>query len=163
MRALPPGHAHPSTPWSVEQSGYSPCGSSIFYHRVYSSNFTLLAKQVRYLSQIFNRKSNSRNITHRQSFHLQAMTTGETIGRSFSVIVLAISTCCVWNGSCKICHMNCRNLITILTIKSLFNLPLVQSRQHGGGGFSGLRPPKQISKPPKLKYESHPKLRYETP
>ena len=30
-------------------------------------------------SQIFNRKSNSRNTTHRQSLHLQAMLTGETL------------------------------------------------------------------------------------
>jgi len=33
-------------------------------------------KEVRNQSQIFNRKSISRNTTHRQSYHLQAMPTG---------------------------------------------------------------------------------------
>jgi len=33
-------------------------------------------KEAKNQSQIFNRKSISRNITHRQSYHLQAMLTG---------------------------------------------------------------------------------------
>jgi len=33
-------------------------------------------KEARIQSQIFNRKSSSRNTTHRQSYHLQAMPTG---------------------------------------------------------------------------------------
>ena len=36
-------------------------------------------KQARNLSQFFDRKSISRNTTHRQSLHLQAMLTGETL------------------------------------------------------------------------------------
>jgi len=36
-------------------------------------------KQARSLQQIFNRKSISRNATHRQSLHLQAVLTGETL------------------------------------------------------------------------------------
>jgi len=43
---------------------------------LYSSNFTPQVKEARYQSQIFNRKSISRNNTHRQSYHLQAMLTG---------------------------------------------------------------------------------------
>jgi len=41
----------------------------------YSSNFTPQVKEARNQSQIFNRKSISRNTTHRQSYHLQAMLT----------------------------------------------------------------------------------------
>jgi len=41
-----------------------------------SSNFTPQVKEARNQSQIFNRKLNSRNTTHRQSYHLQAMLTG---------------------------------------------------------------------------------------
>ena len=41
-----------------------------------SSNFTPQGKEARNHSQIFNRKSISRNTTHRQSYHLQAMLTG---------------------------------------------------------------------------------------
>jgi len=36
-------------------------------------------KQAGIQYQIFNRKSLSRNTTHRQSLHLQAMLTGETL------------------------------------------------------------------------------------
>jgi len=36
----------------------------------YASNFTPQVKEARNQSQIFNRKSISRNITHRQSYHL---------------------------------------------------------------------------------------------
>jgi len=36
-------------------------------------------KQSKNQSQIFNRKSISRNTTHRQCLHLQAMLTGETL------------------------------------------------------------------------------------
>jgi len=43
---------------------------------LYSSNFTPQVKEARNQSQIFNRKSISRNTTHRQSYHLQAMLTG---------------------------------------------------------------------------------------
>jgi len=43
-----------------------------------SSNFTPQVKEARNQSQIFNRKSTSRNITHRQSYHLQIILTGET-------------------------------------------------------------------------------------
>jgi len=42
----------------------------------YSSNFTPQVKEARNQSQIFNRKSISRNTTHRQSYHLQAVLTG---------------------------------------------------------------------------------------
>jgi len=42
----------------------------------YSSNFTPQVKETRNQSQIFNRKSISRNTRHRQSYHLQAMLTG---------------------------------------------------------------------------------------
>jgi len=42
----------------------------------YSSNFTPWVKEARNRSQIFHRKSISRNTTHRQSYHLQAMQTG---------------------------------------------------------------------------------------
>jgi len=41
-----------------------------------SSNFTPQVKEARNQSQIFNRKSISRNTTHRQSYHLQAKLTG---------------------------------------------------------------------------------------
>jgi len=41
----------------------------------HSSNFTPQANEARNQSQIFNRKSISRNTTHRQSYHLQAMLT----------------------------------------------------------------------------------------
>jgi len=44
-----------------------------------SSNFTPQVKEARNQSQIFNRKSTSRNITHRQSYHLQEILTGETL------------------------------------------------------------------------------------
>jgi len=37
---------------------------------LYSSNFTPQVKKARNQSQIFNRKSISRNTTHRQSYHL---------------------------------------------------------------------------------------------
>jgi len=43
---------------------------------LYSSNFTPQVKEARNQSQIFNRKSISRNTTHRQSYHLQAMLAG---------------------------------------------------------------------------------------
>jgi len=43
---------------------------------LYSSNFTPQLKEARNQSQIFNKKSISRNTTHRQSCHLQAMLTG---------------------------------------------------------------------------------------
>jgi len=43
---------------------------------LYSSNFTPQVKEARNQSQIFNRKSISCNITHRQSYHLQSMLTG---------------------------------------------------------------------------------------
>jgi len=43
---------------------------------LYSSNFTPQVKEARNQSQIFNRKSISRKITHRQSYRLQAMLTG---------------------------------------------------------------------------------------
>jgi len=46
---------------------------------LYSSNFTPQGKEARNQSQIFNRKSISRNTTHRQSYHLQAMPTGEIV------------------------------------------------------------------------------------
>ena len=46
---------------------------------LYSSNFSPQVKKARNQSQIFNRKSISRNTTHRQSLHLQAMSTGETL------------------------------------------------------------------------------------
>jgi len=42
---------------------------------LYLSNFTPQVKEVRNQSQIFNRKSISRNTTHRQSCHLQTMLT----------------------------------------------------------------------------------------
>ena len=41
-----------------------------------ASNFTPQVQEARNQSQIFNRKSISRNTTHRQSYHLQAMLTG---------------------------------------------------------------------------------------
>jgi len=41
-----------------------------------SCNFTPQVKEARNQSQIFNRKSISRNTTRRQSYHLQAMLTG---------------------------------------------------------------------------------------
>jgi len=44
-----------------------------------SSNFPPQVKEGRNQSQIFNRKSTSRNITHRQSDHLQEILTGETL------------------------------------------------------------------------------------
>jgi len=47
-----------------------------FIQLTYSSNFTPQVKEARYQSQIFNRKSISRNTTHCQSYHLQAMLTG---------------------------------------------------------------------------------------
>jgi len=40
------------------------------------SNFTPQVKEARNQSQIFNKRSISRNTTHRQSYHLQAMLTG---------------------------------------------------------------------------------------
>jgi len=43
---------------------------------LYSSNFTPQVKDARNQSQIFNRKSISRDTTHRQSYHLQVMLTG---------------------------------------------------------------------------------------
>jgi len=43
---------------------------------LYSSDFTPQVKEARNQSQIFNWKSISRNTTHRQSYHLQAMLTG---------------------------------------------------------------------------------------
>jgi len=44
-----------------------------------SSNFTPQVNKARNQLQIFNRKSTSRNITHRQSYHLQEILTGETL------------------------------------------------------------------------------------
>ena len=44
--------------------------------QMFSSNFTPQVKEARNQSQIFNRKSISRNATHCQSYHLQAMLTG---------------------------------------------------------------------------------------
>ena len=41
-----------------------------------SRKFTPQVKEARNQSQIFNRKSISRNTTHRQSYHLQAVLTG---------------------------------------------------------------------------------------
>jgi len=41
-----------------------------------SRNFTPQVKEARNQSHIFNRESISRNTTHRQSYHLQAMLTG---------------------------------------------------------------------------------------
>ena len=46
------------------------------YIPVLSSNFTPQVKEARNQSQFFNRKSSSRNTTHRQAYHLQAMLTG---------------------------------------------------------------------------------------
>ena len=43
---------------------------------LYSSNFSPQVKEARSQSHIFNRKSISRNTTHRQSYHLQEMLTG---------------------------------------------------------------------------------------
>ena len=43
---------------------------------LYSSNFTPQVKEACNQSQICNRKSISRNTTHRQFYHLQAMLTG---------------------------------------------------------------------------------------
>jgi len=45
-------------------------------NEVSSRNFTPQVNAARNQSQIFNRKSISRNTTHRQSYHLQAMLTG---------------------------------------------------------------------------------------
>jgi len=70
----------------VSQAGYGP-GSvvSITVHtdttptsplQALISNFTPQVKEARNQSQILNRKSISRNTTHRQSYHLQAMLTG---------------------------------------------------------------------------------------
>ena len=42
----------------------------------HNGNFTPQVKEARNQSQIFNRKSISRNTTHRQSYHLQAVLTG---------------------------------------------------------------------------------------
>jgi len=42
----------------------------------YTGNFTPHVKEARNQSQSFNWKSISRNTTHRQSYHLQAMLTG---------------------------------------------------------------------------------------
>jgi len=46
---------------------------------VETSNFTPQVKQARNQSQIFNRKSISRNAAHHQTLHLQAMPTGKTL------------------------------------------------------------------------------------
>jgi len=50
-------------------------------HHIYttSSNFTPQVKQTRNELQIFDRKLISYKTTHRQSFHLQAIITGETL------------------------------------------------------------------------------------
>ena len=46
------------------------CTPKIPYHKIFSSNFTPQVQEARNQSQIFNRKSISRNTTHRQSYHL---------------------------------------------------------------------------------------------
>ena len=46
------------------------------YNIMCSSNFPPQVKEARNQSQIFNRKLISRNMTHHQSYHLQAMQTG---------------------------------------------------------------------------------------
>jgi len=45
----------------------------------FSSNFTPQVKEARNQSQIVNKKSISRNTTHRQSLNLQAMLRGEML------------------------------------------------------------------------------------
>jgi len=46
------------------------------HHQQTSGNFTPQVQEARNQSQIFNRKSISRNTTHRRSYHLQAMLIG---------------------------------------------------------------------------------------
>jgi len=46
------------------------------YTDLNTSNITPQVKEARNQSQNLNRKSISRNTTHRQSYHLQAMLTG---------------------------------------------------------------------------------------
>jgi len=46
------------------------CTLKIPYHKIFSSNFTPQVQEARNQSQIFNRKSISRNTAHRQSYHL---------------------------------------------------------------------------------------------